>query len=29
VVGTIATISIRWGERDLANPIEFVTSTEI
>jgi len=30
VDGTIATISIRWGERDPDHPIiEFVTSTEI
>lgn len=30
VIGTIATISIRWGERDSSSPIiEFVTSTEI
>jgi len=29
VVGTIVTVTIRWGERDASDPIEFVTQTEI
>lgn len=29
VIGAKATIRIRWGERDVADPIEFITSTEI